>query len=581
MVLARRAPSERAHCGRTLSAIPRLLSQSKAFLLVACCGFTLSAQAAVVENVTIGNAKALAMANAVTADPPGIDSIHFNPAGLAKMKNRRYTFKFLLGAFDFTTEFGERGGAIDRCLDNNTGECFLSQSYQDPYENSTSSTKTPSLMLPVSGLTEMPIDAIAAPLGGFSYSPEGSNFTFGTNVYVPMGAGYKRGDDDPGRFFGKEFSLARITYFSPTVGYQVNEHWSVGFAALFSWQGVGVDMDLRIPNFATAGIDSLAGDLCASDNIVNSFLTACGGSLAPYDTVASLQSEMSDSFSFSWNLGVLWEPNEWFSWGMVYQAEGKTELKGEYALTYGVEWSNLFGGLLDETRGNATAIDAFALIESVGLLSLPRGNADLGADVERVETGTITSELNSPAHFATGVSLRVTPNVKVNFDVKWTDWGGWEEIRLDFDTDQIDFLKVAGLLPTQGLAGDTFLSLPRNYNSVWNWALGTEYTYSDRLLLRAGYENRASSIPNDKQDLLVPLGEADLFTFGASYLLKKGTVVEVAYAFLDSSDSVASGSSSNANSDDSADLIYNPYAGLAFENKTSAHIFVLNYNAPF
>ena len=39
-------------------------------------------RAALVENLTMGNAKALALGNAVTADPPGVDAIHFNPAGL-------------------------------------------------------------------------------------------------------------------------------------------------------------------------------------------------------------------------------------------------------------------------------------------------------------------------------------------------------------------------------------------------------------------------------------------------------------------------------------------------------------------
>ena len=44
--------------------------------------------AVLAENLTIGNAKALALGHAVTADPPGIDAIHFNPAGLAKIKGR-------------------------------------------------------------------------------------------------------------------------------------------------------------------------------------------------------------------------------------------------------------------------------------------------------------------------------------------------------------------------------------------------------------------------------------------------------------------------------------------------------------
>ena len=42
------------------------------------------------QNIFIGNPKALALGNAVTADPPGIDAIHFNPAGLAKLLVSKY-----------------------------------------------------------------------------------------------------------------------------------------------------------------------------------------------------------------------------------------------------------------------------------------------------------------------------------------------------------------------------------------------------------------------------------------------------------------------------------------------------------
>ena len=45
----------------------------------------LPAHAALVENLTT-SVVAMALGNAVTADPPGIDSVHFNPAGLARLE---------------------------------------------------------------------------------------------------------------------------------------------------------------------------------------------------------------------------------------------------------------------------------------------------------------------------------------------------------------------------------------------------------------------------------------------------------------------------------------------------------------
>ena len=52
------------------------------------------AHAAFSDNLTIGNAKALALGHAVTADPPGIDSIHL---------------KFVYGMFETNYELGEYG----------------------------------------------------------------------------------------------------------------------------------------------------------------------------------------------------------------------------------------------------------------------------------------------------------------------------------------------------------------------------------------------------------------------------------------------------------------------------------------
>src|ERR1035437_8354599 len=63
-------------------------------LLMAACLLGIaaapSAHAALNVNLLI-SPTAMSLGNAVTADPPGIESIHFNPAGLARMTgNTKY-----------------------------------------------------------------------------------------------------------------------------------------------------------------------------------------------------------------------------------------------------------------------------------------------------------------------------------------------------------------------------------------------------------------------------------------------------------------------------------------------------------
>src|SRR5690242_2529842 len=48
-----------------------------------------AARAGVTDNLAT-SPTAMAMGNAVTADPPGIESIHFNPAGLARLSGMHH-----------------------------------------------------------------------------------------------------------------------------------------------------------------------------------------------------------------------------------------------------------------------------------------------------------------------------------------------------------------------------------------------------------------------------------------------------------------------------------------------------------
>ncbi|NIQ10379.1 MAG: hypothetical protein GWO08_00395, partial [Gammaproteobacteria bacterium] len=72
--------------------IIRLISWSGPGILMLIIGVMLagsnSANAALIENMTILHPKATALGNAVTADPPGVDSIHYNPAGLTRITGR-------------------------------------------------------------------------------------------------------------------------------------------------------------------------------------------------------------------------------------------------------------------------------------------------------------------------------------------------------------------------------------------------------------------------------------------------------------------------------------------------------------
>ena len=528
-------------------------------------------RAALVENLTMGNAKALALGNAVTADPPGVDAIHFNPAGLTRLKGRQYNLKVLAASFGFTVEFGGYDDITQQLVDNN--------GYNDEAAYSTSETTTIGLRIPfVEGITEWPLPVLFLPLGGAAYNPAGSDVTYATAVYAPMAAGYVRDDDDPARFMGQHMSLAKITYFSPSFGVELTDTFSVGASLGFSWQGVTAKTQIRVPNMALAFGENLTRDfqnqgLCPEPGDPDPYINFCGldpsvARLGPFTDVTSLEFDAETPLVPNFNVGWLWQVTEWLSWGMVYQFESTANLKGYYRLEYNEEWVNFFDGIYQSgLYGTITMLVAFP----TGQANSPHGRG--------IEHGEANIEIVTPAHFATGVAVQLTPTLQLNIDAKWTDWAVWDGLKVEFDQ-PLDFTKLATLVsPYSEL---TELTIPRHYKSVWNWAFGVEYRYSDRLALRAGYEPRKSSIPDNKQDVLLPLGDAQLFSLGFEWLMPGDQVLEVGVGYMTADAQVPAGGSTNANSSDHFNnFIYNPYAGTEFSSSATAYLFELSYTAPF
>ena len=536
--------------------------------LFALALFSKSASAQFTDNLSLGNPKALALGHAVTADPPGIDSIHYNPAGLAKIKGRQLSVKLLTVKTIHEAEFGARhleyantrgGKTIPETYKDLTGNEYP----DDPFENTKSYTDTPMLMLPFGGLTEVP--EVIVPFGGIAIEDPEFGWVFATAVYSPQSSGFQRDSDDPGRYQGEKVGISRITYLSPSIGFQVNDTLAIGVSIGLSWQGLGIISGIRAPETTLAFLEHAATQLGA----VGSDLSV----ISPYDPVGTLSIEAEDAMSFSFNLGLLWEPTPWISFGLVYQGEATSDLKGDYKM------ENDTGAWLDMTQGiaNSPVLN--------GALSVLNGG--YGLHGKATTSGTVTAEYITPAHFSVGTSVQLFPYLKVNVDLKWTDYAAWESLDFHF-SDSIDFLTVSDLIymiPAAQGDGDnadpTVMRIQRQYESVWTWAIGAEYQYSDNLVLRAGYEPRTSSIPEERIDLLAPIGDAKLYTVGFGYQLDAFTQVGFAFAWMHSTYKADAGVSQSANSTEPGRVVYNPYAYLDISGETNVYLMNFSYDTKF
>ena len=549
---------------KTPASFKRIGNFSLTSLAVAAAIYSTGASAQLTQNITIGNPKALGMAHAVTADPPGIDSIHFNPAGLAKIQGRQQQLKLLAAHITFDAEFGDRH--LDQAELGQAGsiEDKYLEFYETPYpedgvENTSSSTSDPVLMLPGSGLTPVPF--LVVPFGGIAIEDPNYGWTFATSVYSPQAIGYERGEDDPGSFQGQQVGISRITYFSPSVGFHFNDELMIGASIGFSWQGLGIKTKFRAPEATIAFIDGGITEL--EDNDIE-LLHAIG----PYDTVGTLELELEDALSLSFNIGALWEPTEWISFGFVYQSESKSDLEGDFQMTYTDEWLAMTESLADFNF-------ALDLLNNGGTLN-----------AERVEKGDISLEYIVPAHMAFGTSIKLLPDLKVNLDLKWTDYDAWDSLDFQF-SQNVDFLSISNLVYILSPPGDgdnadpDVMRIKRDYESTWSWAIGFEYQVNDNLVVRWGYEPRESAVPDDRVDLLAPIAYADLYSVGFGYQLDAYSRFDAGFGYLHSEFDADAGESQNMNSNAVGRVVYNPYSFLDVKAETNAYIFAFSYDSKF
>lgn len=516
------------------------------------------------QNATIGNAKADALGHAVTADPVGIDSIHFNPAGLTRLsEGRHYDLKLTGIHFKLNGKFSEPksnpfGNNFLIDLDGKAcwDDCMLGG---DPIANQTTNTIGSAAVVPQFGMVDLP-STFFAPTGGFAYHPVNSKFTFATAFYTPMAIGMRRPDDDPAVFQGRNFSMSRFNYFTPTIAYQINEAWSVGFALTFAYMGLGVDFDLRFKHISMGLMEQLLNDESVSD------LLGVDATISPLESLLRMDLLLEDNFTPGFNVGLMWQPNDWFSWGVVYQSEATDRLKGSVDISYSDTWKNLWSSLAESSVVNPL----LGFLDTVGGIELPEGTKSH----EQVDA---EMRFIFPRHISTGISLRFLPRWKFNMDLKFYGaevWDYWT-IQLTSKNDLVGLLRMLGVTTT-----NTF-PLPRGYKNVTSWAFGLEHIYNDRLTLRVGYEPRGTVIPEGKLDLMAPISNLDMYSMGAEWHLKSETTLGFSVSYLATNDFIPAGSSSNINSVDPLKLIYNPYSGLDVDSRVKVVIVNINYQRPF
>lgn len=545
----------------SISSVRRYL----AYMLVTLLAVPPNVLAQVGHGITI-DSRAMSLGNAVVADrDPSLAAVYHNPAGLVNLKERQFEVDQIIVGLDLDATyyapddyqlFGLEGTGF-----NTYDPTVPRDPVVGPDGEGKSHTSKPSLYLPGFGLQQW-IWSGPAPLPfqfGFSVNDPGSKFTFANKNYMHSPLGLFKDAEDDGTFLGKEAAIQRYTYFSPAVGYEINDEWAVGMGVQLSHQGFAIAQNNRAPNLLIAVAEILQDAFaCEFDKPIGKrrdplqpFLSLCQGNIGPWDNIGRIDIDMQESLSSTYNVGVLWEPTDWFSWGASYMSEAEMKLKGTFLMDYTDEWTAFWQGLNGSIIGAITA----------AILGLPRGVP--------YESGNIYMDFKMPQQFKTGVSMRVHPKWTVNFDATWTDWSVWDEWTFHFDR-KLELLSTARLL--SGLVTDTSLTLPLGLKDTWHYGIGFTQHVTSRLDIRYGLELRDSPVGKNVMGP-VPVGDMKHWGIGFGYKWDKQTTVGASMFYMQSVDYIPSNTSCNLNCTNLTNVVYNPYAGL--DVKFSSRIYGL------
>lgn len=155
----------------------------------------------------------------------------------------------------------------------------------------------------------------------------------------------------------------------------------------------------------------------------------------------------------------------------------------------------------------------------VGFRYMSRAHIDMTGSVEdhpAVGNVGVRGDLNLPSRFTLGVSNELFEGLTLSFDVLWTEWSQYKELRIDNAN--------SWALPGGFVA-------KKDWQDTLSYHFGAEYDYSEKWVFRFGYSFENSPIPNTTRNLELPDSDGQLYAIGVG---RKGPKWnwDIAYSYM-------------------------------------------------
>jgi len=481
------------------------------------------------------DAKAMSLADSVTANPPDYMSIHYNPAGLTNLRNGYGISQ------NFNISLLKKKISIR--ADNNYEIIKSYNAKMDPVSNTTLQAKKIHMYLPFLDSVDMPLNIVPLPFC-MSYRPENSDWVFANAVYMPFANGYSFEASNDTKFSFKSFFNQHFVYMSPSFGYFINNDLSVGFSIGLGQSSMGYETDIRL-------LDEKIG--------LTNILPLGHSGISPFETIAEMEFELRNDFVPSLNFGIIWEPLNWLSFGLVYRNSLKSSIKGNLSINY----SNNFYNFCNWLKNNPEAVSKLGINE----LTLINNNSE--NHVTKIEN------FKFPQTIDIGVKLSLLNNLKLLADIHWFNYSEIKDYKINILNPNAPVFHLFKEFSND----NKYLLLKNNYNNTINYSFGLEYQIKEFMTLRFGYEKKNSNI---NKDSFFIYSEPDIkyFSAGIGLKLKKRMKLDIGMAYFNSHEILIPHNTSQNINFKNGSKITNSYIGQDISSKINGFHLSFNISCP-
>jgi len=557
-----------------------------------------------VEQIPL-NSKALSLANSVTAYPPGLMSIHYNPAGLSKIGP------------DIMLNFSLNSARIERddqfipnndffiATDDKNEKYYLnydpSSKVNEVYDSTSNAHTTRNdrlFYIPLLDHTEtLPFSISPFPLG-LTYRETGSRLTEAFAFYFPQSWGYMNDNGDDASRFQCKSTYQQYFVYSYALSYQFSNSLSAGLSLAIGQSAYGMTSDLRLPT------DQIAYILRKRRSSLYGSYFEWKPGLTAYNRLGELELKLRDDLTYSYNCGVLWEPFTMLSIGLSYQSEVKRRLKGKFKVSYDKHLQGLMNILKSKNPDNFEVL----------ILDMLNKNNNTYVNTSQQEGEATISDYNYPQSVRLGFKFQPLEDIRLLADISWTNWDIINSQKISFDSP----VKILKLYQAHRYTEDpgffdantynfsaSEIIIEKHFKDTIDWSLGIEYQAAESIALRAGYERRMSGVKDEYFDLH-SWPTSNLIGAGVEVKLKNRVTIELGLGYLFCDDyylsadisqntsnqtsaytnrfggSMSYGHSGNLNSNiDPNNLFNNPYPGQNYKMSLNTYFVSANITIPW